>query len=65
MYGLRKVRCAIYRGGTSRGVFLHADDVPQDREAQDRLVLALMGSPDVRQIDGLGGATSHTSVMYQ
>jgi len=61
MYGLRKVRCAIYRGGTSRGVFLHADDVPQDREAQDRLVLALMGSPDVRQIDGLGGATSHTS----
>ena len=61
VYGLKRVECAIYRGGTSRGVFLHADDVPKDSEAQDQLALALMGSPDVRQIDGLGGATSHTS----
>lgn len=58
---MEKIRCAIYRGGTSRGIFLHSDDIPEDRKAQDRLALALMGSPDIRQIDGLGGATSHTS----
>lgn len=42
-------------------MFLQAGNVPEDREAQDRFALALMGSPDIRQIDGLGGATSHTS----
>ena len=55
------VRCAMLRGGTSRGLFFLADDLPTDDVARDRLLLALMGSPDPLQIDGLGGATSLTS----
>jgi 2-methylaconitate cis-trans-isomerase PrpF len=49
------------RGGTSRGPFLLRDDLPADREAAGRVLLAIMGSPDARQIDGLGGATTLTS----
>lgn len=51
----------LMRGGTSKGVFLRADTVPQDREALTRLLLDLFGSPDRRQIDGLGGADKLTS----
>ena len=61
MYDLSKVRCCLYRGGTSRGLFFHAHDLPPDFEQRKGMFLALMGSPDIRQIDGLGGATSHTS----
>src|SRR5882724_7878504 len=49
------------RGGTSRGPYFKADDLPQDTAARDRVLLAAMGSPDVRQIDGLGGADTLTS----
>src|SRR4051812_35334076 len=49
------------RGGTSRGPFFKADDLPQDPAARDRVLLAAMGSPDMRQIDGLGGADTLTS----
>src|SRR6201991_2836913 len=49
------------RGGTSRGPFFKADDLPQDAAARDRVLLAAMGSPDPRQIDGLGGADTLTS----
>jgi 4-oxalomesaconate tautomerase len=49
------------RGGTSRGPFFKADDLPKDSAARDRVLLAAMGSPDVRQIDGLGGADTLTS----
>jgi 2-methylaconitate cis-trans-isomerase PrpF len=49
------------RGGTSRGPFFKADDLPKDIAARDRFLLAAMGSPDVRQIDGLGGADTLTS----
>lgn len=49
------------RGGTSKGVFFHEEDLPTDREARDRTLLAIMGSPDPRQIDGLGGADNLTS----
>ncbi len=55
------VRCSILRGGTSRGVFFLADDLPADRDAIEPILLDVFGSPDVRQIDGLGGATSQTS----
>lgn len=51
----------LYRGGTSRGLLLHGRDLPEDEKERDRCFISLMGSPDVRQIDGLGGATSHTS----
>jgi 4-oxalomesaconate tautomerase len=49
------------RGGTSKGLYFSAADLPQDRELRDRVLLAAMGSPDVRQIDGAGGAHPLTS----
>jgi 2-methylaconitate cis-trans-isomerase PrpF len=49
------------RGGTSRGAFLHAADLPDDPAQRDRVVLAIYGSPDRRQIDGIGGADPLTS----
>lgn len=55
------VPCILMRGGTSRGPFFLASDLPADREARDRVLLAAMGSPDPRQIDGLGGAHPLTS----
>ena len=51
----------LMRGGTSKGVFLHARDVPSPGPACDALLLSLMGSPDPMQIDGLGGTYSSTS----
>ena len=56
-------RCTIMRGGTSKGIFLREEDLPQDRELRDRIILAIFGSPDIRQIDGLGGADSLTSKL--
>lgn len=49
------------RAGTSKGGFFLADDLPVDEDARDRLLLGIMGSPDARQIDGLGGADPLTS----
>jgi 4-oxalomesaconate tautomerase len=49
------------RGGTSKGLYCRAEDLPGDRRARDRVLLAAMGSPDPRQIDGLGGAHPLTS----
>lgn len=49
------------RGGTSRGAYILEKDLPPAGPERDRLLLRLMGSPDIRQIDGLGGATSVTS----
>jgi 2-methylaconitate cis-trans-isomerase PrpF len=56
-----RVPCVFMRGGTSRGAYLRADDLPSESAARDELILAIYGSPDVRQIDGLGGADSLTS----
>lgn len=55
------VRCALMRGGTSKGIVLMAADLPAAPSARDALLLRLMGSPDERQIDGLGGAHPLTS----
>ncbi|MFC5473288.1 2-methylaconitate cis-trans isomerase PrpF [Paraherbaspirillum soli] len=55
---------AVYmRGGTSKGVFFHADALPADPVERDRILLRVIGSPDPygKQIDGMGGATSSTS----
>jgi 4-oxalomesaconate tautomerase len=49
------------RGGTSRGLVFHARDLPGDSVKRDALLLAAMGSPDPRQIDGLGGGHPLTS----
>jgi len=49
------------RGGTSRGPFFKATDLPADLQTRDKVLLSVMGSPDKRQIDGLGGAHPLTS----
>jgi len=49
------------RGGTSKGAYFLAKDLPSDTAARDRLLLSVMGSPDPRQIDGIGGADPLTS----
>jgi methylitaconate Delta-isomerase len=56
-------RCTIMRGGTSKGIFLMEEDLPRDPQLRDRIILAIFGSPDIRQIDGLGGADSLTSKL--
>lgn len=61
MSEFRKIPCVIQRGGTSKGVFLHARDLPQDPAVRDEVILSIFGSPDRRQIDGLGGADPLTS----
>jgi 4-oxalomesaconate tautomerase len=55
------IRCMWMRGGTSKGGFFLADDLPQDMAERDRLLLRIMGSPDPVQIDGMGGADPLTS----
>ena len=55
------IRCTMLRGGTSRGLYFEPADLPPDPAERDDLLLRLMGTPDPRQIDGLGGATSLTS----
>ena len=57
----RGIPCMFMRGGTSRGPFFVLSDLPADPEVRDRVLLAAMGSPDARQIDGLGGADMLTS----
>ncbi len=51
----------IMRGGTSKGVYLLETDLPENKDAWEPLLLRLMGSPDKKQIDGLGGSQSVTS----
>lgn len=58
-----RIRCTIMRGGTSKGVFIPRNELPEDPAARDRMILAIFGSPDVRQIDGLGGADTLTSKL--
>ena len=55
------IACTLMRGGTSKGPFFLTRNLPAAVEVRDRVLLAIMGSPDVRQIDGLGGADSLTS----
>lgn len=55
------IPCSIFRGGTSKGPFFLSRDLPADIATRDRVLLAVMGSPDPRQIDGLGGADPLTS----
>jgi len=58
-----RVRAAVIRGGTSKGVYLLANELPADPEVRDRVILSIFGSPDPRQIDGLGGADPLTSKL--
>lgn len=56
-----RIPCTIMRGGTSKAVFIRREHLPADPAARDRVILRLFGSPDRRQIDGLGGADLLTS----
>ena len=57
------VKCSIVRGGTSKGIFILENELPSDPVLRDKYVLEIFGSPDVRQIDGLGGADVLTSKL--
>ena len=57
----RSIPCVLMRGGTSRGPFFAAEDLPDDPALRDAVLAAVMGSPTGRQIDGLGGGTTVTS----
>jgi 4-oxalomesaconate tautomerase len=51
----------VLRGGTSKGAYFLAEDLPSDPVRRDALILSIMGSPDPRQVDGIGGAHPLTS----
>ena len=55
------IRCMWMRGGTSKGGYFLASDLPSDMAERDAFLLGMMGSPDPRQIDGMGGADPLTS----
>jgi 2-methylaconitate isomerase len=59
----RKIPAVFMRGGTSKGVFFRAADLPTDPGQRDQILLRVIGSPDPyeKQIDGMGSATSSTS----
>jgi len=57
------IRCVIMRGGTSKAVFLKDSDLPADPVLRKKAILGIFGSPDKRQIDGLGGADPLTSKL--
>ena len=61
MNDLRSIPTYLMRGGTSKGLIFHKKDLPSDRNVLTEYLLKIMGSPDVRQINGLGGGTSVTS----
>lgn len=58
---MERIPCVLMRGGSSKGLFFLARDLPASTAERDRLLLAAMGSPDLRQIDGMGGGDSQSS----
>lgn len=58
---MKKYPCVFMRGGTSKAVFFHKKDLPEDIRLWDEIFLKVMGTPDVKQIDGMGGSVSSTS----
>ncbi len=58
---LTAIPATLMRGGTSKGLFFDKSALPEDESLRDRVLLAAMGSPDIRQIDGVGGAHPLTS----
>jgi len=55
------IKCCIMRGGTSKAVFFLKNDLPANEESRDKIIRRVFGTPDVREIDGLGGADPLTS----
>ena len=60
---MERIPCVIMRSGTSKGIYLLSNDLPADPETRDKVILSIFGSPDSRQIDGLGGADPLTSKL--
>lgn len=56
-------KVVIHRGGTSKGIFIKKNELPEEPEARDRVIRAIFGAPDRREIDGLGGADVLTSKL--
>lgn len=63
MEELIRIPVVLYRGGTSKAVFIKENDLPADLSLRDSLISSIFGSPDKRQIDGLGGADPLTSKL--
>ena len=57
----RRFPCVYMRGGTSKAVFFHEEDLPQDKAEWPEIMMKVMGTPDPKQIDGMGGTVSSTS----
>ncbi|WP_051671584.1 2-methylaconitate cis-trans isomerase PrpF family protein [Oribacterium sp. P6A1] len=57
----RRFPCVYMRGGTSKAVFFHQEDLPENEEEWPEIFMKVMGTPDVKQIDGMGGTVSSTS----
>ncbi|WP_312613779.1 PrpF domain-containing protein [Oscillibacter sp.] len=57
------IRCSIVRGGTSKAIFIMENQLPRDPVLREKTILALYGSPDIREIDGLGGGDLLTSKL--
>lgn len=60
---MKEIKCTIMRGGTSKGIFIMDNELPADQKARDDMICRIFGSPDLRQIDGLGGADVLTSKL--
>ena len=63
MNTFKTVRCSIVRGGTSKALFIMENQLPADPVLREKTILSLYGSPDIRQIDGLGGGDLLTSKL--
>lgn len=59
----KKTPVVIMRGGTSKGIYIKKEDLPENKQDRDELILKIFGSPDIRQINGLGGADPLTSKL--
>lgn len=58
---MKQIPCVLMRGGTSKGAFLLADDLPEDIQKRDETLLTIMGSGHELEIDGIGGGSPQTS----
>lgn len=58
---IKRIPCVYMRGGTSKAVFFRDEDLPRDEKEREKTILSIFGSPDRRQIDGMGGANTSTS----
>lgn len=62
---MKKYPCVYMRGGTSKAVFFHEKDLPEDKSLWDEIFLKVMGTPDVKQIDGMGGTGSRIDMYFE